>query len=112
VGYLLRLPTTTVAYLTDTTVAGSRQHVASLHGIDLLMHEWYFPDGYESMAQETGHSCLGQVLRLGREVQPKRLLLIHLNPLMNSAKSWGLEEGTVGEPPTLVAEDLLELQID
>jgi len=112
VGYLLQWPTATVAYLTDTTVAGSRQHIASLEGIDLLMHEWYFPDGYETMAQETGHTCLSQVLQLGREVQPKRLLLIHLNPLMNSAKSWGLDEETVAEPPIIVAKDLLELQID
>jgi ribonuclease BN (tRNA processing enzyme) len=112
VGYFLRLSRATVAYLTDTRVEGSRQHLGLLEGVDLLMHEWYFPDGYEHFAEETGHSCLSQVLQLGKEAKAKQLLLMHLNPVMDSASAWGFDGKAVAEPPAIVAEDLLEIEID
>jgi ribonuclease BN (tRNA processing enzyme) len=111
VNYLLQWPECSVAYLTDTTISGSRRHAELLRNVDLLMHECYFPDGYEQLAEETGHSCFGQVVEFARSVRAKRLLLIHLNPWAQGAEAPGFDPHSVSDPPTQVAEDLLQVDL-
>lgn len=108
--FLLEWPDKRLAYLTDTTVDGSRQHARELTGVDLLLHECYFPDGYEELARQTGHSCLGEVVRFAGEIAARRLVLIHLNPLADTAEKLGFRPEIVHTPPTVIAEDMMQIE--
>jgi len=70
-----------LAYVTDTTAARDSDYIAHLKGVDLLVHECYFPDGHESRAELTGHSCLTPVAEVARLADVGQLVLVHLNPL-------------------------------
>lgn len=80
-GFRLDWPGHHLAYVTDTTAQPQNDYEPHLHGLDLLVHEAYFPDGMEDRAELTGHSCLTPVLKLANRVQPSKLYLMHLNPL-------------------------------
>lgn len=70
-----------LAYVTDTTAACDSDYIAHLQGVDLLVHECYFPDGEEERAELTGHSCLTPVAEVARRADVGQLVLVHLNPL-------------------------------
>lgn len=70
-----------LAYVTDTTAASDSDYIAQLKGVDLLVHECYFPDGEEERAELTGHSCLTPVAEIARRAEVGQLVLVHLNPL-------------------------------
>ncbi len=108
--FILEWPDRRFAYLTDTTIEGSRQHVRHLMNIDLVCHECYFPDGYEDVARQTGHSCLGQVLAFAKEISARRLLLIHLNPLADTPEKLGFSASNTYPVPTIVAEDMMSIE--
>ncbi|MCS7239243.1 MAG: MBL fold metallo-hydrolase [Thermoguttaceae bacterium] len=99
-----------LAYLTDTTAAGSLAHRPVLENVDILLHECYFPDGFEEMAQQTGHTCLGQAIQVAQELKARRLVLIHINPLVDSPEKLGFKPSASYEPPTILAEDWAEIQ--
>lgn len=99
-----------LAYLTDTTADGSLRHREVLQAVDLMLHECYFPDGYEEMARETGHTCLGQAVGVARELRAKQLALIHLNPLVDDAAKLGFDPSAFSDLPILLAEDWLEIK--
>lgn len=69
------------AYVTDTIAACDSDYIAHLNGVDLLIHECYFPDGEEERAELTGHSCLTPVAEVARRANVGQLVLVHLNPL-------------------------------
>lgn len=73
-----------LAYVTDTTAAVDAAYLPHLRGVDLLVHECYFPDGYEDRAELTGHSCLTPVAEVARAAGVGQLVLVHLNPLDES----------------------------
>lgn len=70
-----------VAYVTDTTAEVGSAYESFLNGVELLIHECYFPDGQEQLACKTGHSCLTPVARMARRVGARKTALVHLNPL-------------------------------
>jgi ribonuclease BN (tRNA processing enzyme) len=70
-----------LAYVTDTMAALSAPYVAELVGVDTLIHECYFPDGWEDRAALTGHSCLTPVAEVARAAKVGRCFLVHVNPL-------------------------------
>ena len=58
VGFRLDWPGHSLAYVTDTTTPGTcASYIDEIRGVDLLIHECYYPDGMEKMAALTGHSC-------------------------------------------------------
>ena len=81
VGYRLEWPGKSIAYVTDTTATADAEYLDHIRGADVLVHECYFPDGFEERAQLTGHSCLSPVARLARDADVGRLILVHVNPL-------------------------------
>ncbi len=109
-GFRIDWPNKSLAYLTDTTIAGSREVLQAIRGVDLLLHECYFPDGYDAVAERTGHSCLSAVLELARDAAVKRLGLIHLNPLLDRDEKLGLEDKSDLFPNTFIACDLMEVE--
>jgi ribonuclease Z len=91
VGYRLDWPGHSMAYASDTTTPGATApYVPHLRGVDLLVHECYYPDGMEDMAALTGHSCATPVAQAARAAGVKRLLLLHVNPISTADDPIGL----------------------
>ena len=66
-GYRVDWAGASVAYISDHQQPADDGVVAPevlelCRGVDLLIHECYFPDGYEELAVRTGHSCLSPVI--------------------------------------------------
>lgn len=93
VGYRIDWPGRSFAYVTDTTATAEADYWEICRGVDVLVHECYFPDGWEDRAELTGHSCLTPVLRGAKAVQVRRLLLTHLSPLTDTDQACGIPAG-------------------
>ncbi len=109
-GFRLDWPGHSMAYVTDTTAAASADYVPKIRGVDLLVHECYFPDAYADRAQKTGHSWTTPVAQVAREAQVGRLVLVHINPLSTEDDPIGLEVARAIFPATELGEDLMELE--
>ena len=72
-----------------------------------LVHECFFPDGWEEQAELTGHSCLTPVVQLARQAGVGRLFLVHINPLARQAEPFpsGVESVREIFPETQVGQD-------
>lgn len=80
-GFRLDWPGHSMAYVTDTSSRGASSHyVETIRGVDLLLHEANFPDGVESFAKKTGHSCTSQAAEAAKAAGVRRLVLIHVDP--------------------------------
>ena len=66
-------------------------YIKEIQNVETLIHECYFPDGWEDKAELTGHSCLTPVAQVARASQAQRLFLVHINPLDESDKPLELE---------------------
>lgn len=108
-GFKLEVDGKQVAYITDTTV--DRSYLDFVRGVDLLIHECYFPDDKSDWAAKTGHSCTSQVASLAREAGVSRLLLTHIDPQRTDDDPIGLAAARAIFPETEVAEDLLEIDV-
>jgi ribonuclease BN (tRNA processing enzyme) len=71
-----------MAYVTDTVAHPDAAYVEKLRGVDLLVHECYFTDEWQEQAELTGHSCLSRVADVAAKAGVKRLILVHINPLL------------------------------
>jgi ribonuclease Z len=109
IGYRLDWPQRSLAYVTDTTARQGAGYVERIRGVDVLMHECTFPDGWEDHAQLTGHSCTSAVARLAREAQVGLLLLVHINPLAESDEAIGLAKARTIFENTYVGADRMEI---
>ncbi|WP_145091490.1 MBL fold metallo-hydrolase [Anatilimnocola aggregata] len=108
-GYRLDWPDRSLAYVTDTTARADSPYIDEIRGVDLLIHECYFPDGQEEMALKTGHSCLSPVLAVARAAAVKKLVLIHINPMAEDDDPLGLELRNDLDLPVSIAYDLQKI---
>lgn len=88
VGYRIDWPDRSLAYVTDATAAPDASYLDAIRGVDVLVHECFFPDGWEARAELTGHSCLTPVAQLARQAAVGRLILVHINPLAPPSDPW------------------------
>lgn len=109
IGYRLDWPGHSMAYVTDTTADAAADYVAKLQGIDLLVHECYFPDAQADWARTTGHSHTTPVAQVARRAGAKRLVLVHLNPLSTDDDPVGLDVARAIFPNTILGEDRMVL---
>lgn len=109
-GYKVELPATTLAYITDTTVVAD--YFEFIRGVDVLIHECYFPDDMARWCEQTGHSHTSQVAQLARDAGVGRLILTHIDPQQPGDDPIGLANAQAIFPATIVAEDLLEIHWD
>jgi len=106
VGFRLDWPDCSLAYVTDTTTPGAcASYIDAIRGVDLLLHECYYPDGMEEMAKLTGHSCATPVAEAARGAGVKRLVLVHVNPLGNDADPVNLKTAQAIFPKTTLGRD-------
>ena len=80
VGYRIAWPDKSMCYITDTTAEPGAPYIDHIRDVNLLIHECYFDDGMEEIAQATGHSCLSNVLDVARTANAQQLLLMHVDP--------------------------------
>ena len=109
-GFRLDWPGHSMAYITDTTAAAEADYVEKIHGVDLLVHECYFPDAYADWAMKTGHSCTTPVAEVARAAGVGRLVLVHLNPLVTDDDPIGLDQARAIFPKTELGDDLMEVE--
>jgi len=109
VGYRIDLHNgRSMAYITDTLADGS--YTAFLRGVDVLVHECYFPDALAEWCEPTGHSHTSQVAKLARESDVGRLYLTHIDPRRPDDDPVGLATARSIFPDTTLAEDLMEVE--
>ncbi|HEX5470920.1 MAG TPA: MBL fold metallo-hydrolase, partial [Lacipirellulaceae bacterium] len=80
VGFRLNWPGHSLAYVTDTTASLDAEYVAHIQGVDLLVHEAYFPDDKAGTAAHSGHSSLLAVAEIAAAANVGRLLIAHIDP--------------------------------
>jgi ribonuclease BN (tRNA processing enzyme) len=90
-GYRLDWPGRSLAYVTDTTAVEDADYIEQIRGVDVLLHECYFPDGWEDRAELTGHSCISPVAKVAAAADVGRLILVHINPLAMEDDPFGLD---------------------
>jgi ribonuclease BN (tRNA processing enzyme) len=110
-----RLETTTagkprsLAYVTDTTVDGS--YTDFVRGVDVLIHECYFPDSLDDWATKTGHSTTSKVLNVAAQAKAGRLVLVHVDPRSTGDDPLGLAAAKGTFPRVEIARDGMEIEI-
>lgn len=107
IGYKIEVGGKSMAYITDTTASPTSKYIEFIRGVDLLIHECYFPDGYEDRADLTGHSCTTSVATVAKMAQAKELYLVHINPLDESPDPIGIDKAKAIFPNVKVAYDQL-----
>jgi ribonuclease BN (tRNA processing enzyme) len=111
IGYRIEWTDRTMAYVTDTTARRGAPYVEEIRGVDVLVHECYFPDGYETLAAKTGHSCTTPVAQVAKDAFVGRLVLMHMNPLSVADDPIGLDVARAIFPATELAEDGMVIDV-
>jgi len=101
-------PGKSVAYCLDTRPCASSLELA--RGVDLLIHEATYTEEFASEAREYGHSTAAQAARTARDAGARRLLITHFSSRYPDPTIL-LEEARAIFPETILAEDLLEIEI-
>lgn len=109
-GYRLDWPNRSMAYVTDTFASPDLPYVEHLRGVDLLIHECNFRDGQEEFAELTGHSCTTQVAQVAKRAGVGRLVLVHMNPLINDEDPIDLAAARKVFPNVVVAHDCMTVE--
>ncbi len=109
-GLRLDWPGHSMAYVTDTTAAVDAEYVEKIRGVDLLIHECYYPDANAEWAKQTGHSSTTLVAQVARRAGAGRLLLIHFDPLSVEDDPIGLDVARAIFPQTDLGRDLMEVE--
>jgi ribonuclease Z len=109
VGFRIDWPDRSLAYVTDTTASVNAPYVEKIRGVDVLVHESYFIDDCPEQAELTGHSCLNQVTRVAAAANVGRLILVHVNPLIEDDASIDLSAARRVFPKTEIGVDRMEI---
>lgn len=97
-----------VVYAADTRLC---RGVAELsREADVLIHDGMFSQDEEKEAGERGHSTVAQVARMAKEIKVKKLILTHISSRYPDDKPL-LKEAREIFPPTLIARDLMEVDV-
>jgi ribonuclease Z len=111
VGFRLDGPGRSLAYVTDTTARADADYIEQIRGVDLLIHECYFPDGQEEFAEITGHSCATPVAEVACAAKVGRLLLVHVNPASTADDPIGIDTVRKIFPRAEIGEDGMEIEV-
>ncbi|MDP1798607.1 MAG: MBL fold metallo-hydrolase [Planctomycetaceae bacterium] len=98
-----------LAYITDTTADGS--YTDFVRGVDVLIHECYFPDELAEWCVKTGHSHTSQVAQLAKDAGVGQLYLTHIDPQRPDDDPLGLATARAIFPQTFLAEDGMEITL-
>ncbi|MFT5301458.1 MAG: ribonuclease Z [Mariniblastus sp.] len=110
-GFRIDWPDRNLAYITDTTARLDADYVNEIRDVDTLIHECYFPDGWEEKAELTGHSCLTPVAEVAAQANAGRVLLVHVNPLDEAENPLDLDSVSKIYSTIEVATDQLVIDV-
>jgi ribonuclease BN (tRNA processing enzyme) len=110
IGYRLDWPEASLAYVTDTTADPNAAYVEKIRNVDVLVHECYFPDGEEEMAELTGHSCITPVAQVAAAADVGLLILVHVNPMLLEDDPFNLKAARKIFPAIEIGEDLTSIE--
>lgn len=110
VGFRLDWPGRSLAYVTDTTARSDADYLEKIRGVDLLVHECHFADGWEEQAELTGHSCLTPTVELAAAAEVGRLVLTHINPLADPRCPLDLASARAIFSEVTIAEDNMAIE--
>lgn len=102
-------PAKSLAYVTDTTTDGT--YTEFVRGVDVLIHECYFPDALAEWGPKTGHSHTTPVAQVAKDAGVGRLVLMHIDPQRPDDDPIGIETARAIFPRSILAEDLMELDV-
>ncbi len=109
VGFRLDWPAHSMAYVTDTTATAAAEYLDAIRGVDLLVHECYFPDAKADLARLTGHSVTTPVLEVARKAAVGQLVLVHIDPLDDGNDPLELASAKAIFPAAVLGRDLMEI---
>lgn len=72
------------AYVTDTRPPNETT-IDAIRGVDLLLHEAYFPESQRELADLSGHCTARDAARVANDAGVGRLLMIHADPRADAA---------------------------
>jgi ribonuclease Z len=110
VGFRIDWPGRSMAYITDTTASMAADYVDRIRGVDLLVHECFYPDDRADLAKKYGHSCITPVAEVARAAKVGRLILTHINPLIPSDNSIDISAAQKIFPNIEIGKDLMEVE--
>lgn len=110
-GYRLEHDNGSMAYITDTVANASADYIDFISDVDVLVHECYFPDGWEDRAELTGHSCLTPVAQVAAGANAGRTFLVHINPLNDAKEPLDLDSVKDIYPELCVTEDRMSIDL-
>ncbi len=111
IGFRLQWSQGSLAYVTDTVADPAASYVKHLRGVDVLIHECYFPDREAQLAWRTGHSHTSAVAQVAQAAAAKRLLLVHMDPSSEQDDPIGLDQARAIFPRTELARDLMQIRL-
>ena len=111
VGYRVDWPQRSLAYVTDTTAAADSDYIDKIRDVDLLIHECNFGDDEPDQAELTGHSCITPVAQVAAAANAKRLILVHLNPVLEAEADLDRSAAEQIYPNIELASDRMEIEL-
>jgi len=109
-GYRFDIAGRSIAYITDTTLEAASAYLKVIQNVDVLIHEAFYPGGYEEMAQRTGHVTIRQAAQVAQSAGAKRLIIVHVNPVIDFNQDQ--REGIAATfPEVIIASDNLVVEI-
>ena len=106
-GFRIDWPERSFAYITDSYVNDT--YTEFIRGVDILVHECYFPDNMVEWCERTGHSHTSLVANLAKEAAVGRLLLTHIDPNRPDDDPIDIAVARKIFPDTELAEDGMEI---
>lgn len=110
-GYRFGIAGRSIAYITDTTLEAASAYLKVIRNVDVLIHEAFYPAGYEEMAQRTGHVTIRQAVQVAQSAGAKRLIIVHVNPVIDFDHDDQREGVAATFPEVIVASDNLVVEI-
>jgi ribonuclease Z len=110
IGFRLDWPGHSMAYVTDTTARDDSAYLDAISGVDLLVHECYFPDSMQEFATLTGHSVATPVARLAGRAGVGQLVLVHVDPMADERDALKLDSARAVFANTQQGRDLMEVE--
>ena len=101
-------PGKSIAYCLDTRPCATALELA--RDVDLLIHEATYTEEFASEAQQYGHSTAAQAARTARDAGARRLLITHFSTRFPDPSPL-LQEARAIFPDTILAEDLMEIEV-
>lgn len=109
IGLRLHWPGHSLAYITDTTASANADYVANIRDVDLLVHEAYFANDDGNLPAITGHSSLLNAARVAAAANVGRLVLVHIDPLIEGDSAFDLAAARRVFENTEIGVDRMEL---